>query len=97
LRDLFPVRRLFQDRLPILSALLTETSGEDLQEFFWSGWAHMALPPRESSVQRSWDTSPWDGDLEAYREDLYAGMAFGMEDMRAFAPASTSRPKKGLI
>jgi hypothetical protein len=45
----------------------------------------MTLPPRESSVQRPWDPSPWDGDLEAYREDLYAGMAFGMRDMRAFA------------
>jgi hypothetical protein len=72
-------------RFPILSALLTETSDEDLEEFFRSGWAHMALPPRESSVQRPWDPSPWDGDLEAYREDLYAGMAFGMRDMRAFA------------
>jgi len=72
-------------RFPILSALLTETSDEDLEEFFRSGWAHMALPPRESSVQRPWDPSPWDGDLEAYREDLYAGMAFGMPDMRAFA------------
>jgi hypothetical protein len=26
-----------------------------------------------------------DSDLEAYREDPYAGMAFGMRDMRAFA------------
>jgi hypothetical protein len=58
--------------------LLTETSGEDLEEFLRSGWAHMTLPPRESSVLRSWDPSPWDGDLQAYREDLYAGMAFGM-------------------
>ena len=65
--------------------MLNETSGEDLEEFFRSGWAHMALPPRESSVQRPWDPSPWDGALEAYREDLYAGMAFGMPDMRAFA------------
>jgi hypothetical protein len=45
----------------------------------------MALPPRESSIRRLWDPSPWDGDLEAYREDLYAGMAFGMPDVRAFA------------
>jgi hypothetical protein len=45
----------------------------------------MALPPRESSVRRPWDPSPWDGDLEAYRGDLYAGMAFGMRDVRAFA------------
>jgi hypothetical protein len=44
----------------------------------------MALPPRESSIQRPWNPSPWDGDLEAYREDLYAGMAFGMSDVRAF-------------
>jgi hypothetical protein len=79
------VRRLFQDRLLILSVLLTETSDEDLKGFFRSGWTHMALPPRESSVQRPWDPSPWDGDLQAYREDLYAGIAFGMEDMRPFA------------
>ena len=72
-------------RFPILSALLTETSGEDLEEFFRSGWAQMALPPRESSIPRPWDLSPWDGDLEAYREDLYAGMAYGMRDIRAFA------------
>jgi hypothetical protein len=45
----------------------------------------MTLPPRESSVRRPWDLSPWAGDLQAYREDLYAGMAFGMPDMRAFA------------
>jgi hypothetical protein len=45
----------------------------------------MALPSRQSSVLRPWDPSPWDGDLEAYREDLYAGMAFGMPDVRAFA------------
>jgi hypothetical protein len=45
----------------------------------------MALPPRESSARQPWDLSPWEGDLEAYREDLYAGMAFGMQDMRAFA------------
>ena len=79
------MRRLFQDRLPIRSALLTETSDKDLEEFFRSGWVHMALPHRESSIQRPWDPSPWDGDLEAYREDLYAGMAFGMSDVRAFA------------
>src|SRR5215211_7636016 len=72
-------------RFPVLSALLTETSGEDLEEFFRSGWARMALPPRESSVRQPCDESPWKGDLEAYREDLYAGMAFGMPDMRAFA------------
>jgi hypothetical protein len=45
----------------------------------------MALPPRESSVLRPWDPSPWDGDLEAYREVLYACMAFGMLDVRDFA------------
>ena len=26
-----------------------------------------------------------EGDLQAYRKDLYAGMAVGMPDMRAFA------------
>jgi hypothetical protein len=65
--------------------LLTETSDEDVEEVFRSGWAQMALPPRESAARRPWDLSPWEGDLEAYREDLYAGMAFDMPDMRAFA------------
>ena len=74
-----------EGRFPILTALLTETSDEDLEVFFRSGWAHMALPQRESSMRRSCDVSPWEGDLEAYREDLYAGMAFGMHDMRVFA------------
>src|SRR5215211_3396976 len=74
-----------EGRFPILSALLTETSEEDLEQFFRSGWAQMALPPRESSVRQPCDESPWEGDLEAYREDLYAGMALGMPDMRAFA------------
>ena len=74
-----------EGRFPVLSALLTETSDKDLEEFFRSGWAQMVLPPRESSMRQPWDLSPWDGDLEAYREDLYAGMAFGMHDMRAFA------------
>ncbi len=74
-----------EGRFPILSALLTEALADDLEEFFRSGWAQMALPPRQSSMRRPWDLSPWEGDLEAYREDLYAGMAFGMHDMRAFA------------
>ena len=74
-----------EGRFPILSALLTETSEEDLEQFFRSGWAQMALPPRESSVRQPCDESPWEGALQAYREDLYAGMAFGMPDMRAFA------------
>src|SRR5215213_4074757 len=74
-----------EGRFPILSALLTETSDKDLEQFFRSGWAQMALPPRESSVRQPCDELPWEGDLEAYREDLYAGMAFGMRDMRAFA------------
>jgi hypothetical protein len=45
----------------------------------------MALPPREFSARRPWALSSWEGDLEAYRGDLYAGMAFGMHDVRAFA------------
>ncbi|MDQ3252041.1 MAG: hypothetical protein M3P86_07040, partial [Actinomycetota bacterium] len=59
-----------EGRFPILSALLTEALADDLEEFFRSGWAQMALPPRQSSMRRPWDLSPWEGDLEAYREDL---------------------------
>ena len=32
-----------------------------------------------------WDHAPWNGNLEAYREDLYGGMTFGFPDVRALA------------
>lgn len=32
-----------------------------------------------------WDRAPWNGDVEAYRDDLYGGMAFGLPDLPAFA------------
>ena len=37
-----------EGRFPILSALLTETSEEDLEEVFRYGCAQMALPPQET-------------------------------------------------
>lgn len=42
------------------------------------------LPPALPDP-RPWDHAPWNGNLEAYREDLYGGMAFGLPDVRAFA------------
>ena len=68
-----------EGRFPVLSALLTETSGKNLAKFFRSGCVPMALPPRELSIRQPWDLSPWEGDLEAYGADLYAvgeGVAF---------------------
>lgn len=32
-----------------------------------------------------WDHAPWNGSLEAYREDLYGGMTFGLPDVRFLA------------
>ena len=33
---------------------------------------------------RPWERVPWSGNIDAYREDLYAGMAFGFSDLPAF-------------
>ena len=37
------------------------------------------------SSYKPWQHLPWNGDLDAYREDLYEGMAFGLPDLPAFA------------
>jgi hypothetical protein len=70
---------------PALSDLLVGASNEEIEEFFASGWTRVALPPSAPSENNPWDFIPWDGDMEAYRESLYAGMAFGFSDLRAFA------------
>lgn len=69
---------------PELSALIGGMSPAELEEFFRDGWTRVALPPPGPS-ENPWDRAPWDGDVEAYREDLYAGMAFGFSDLRTFA------------
>jgi hypothetical protein len=74
---------------PALSELLGGASEREVEEFFESGWTDVALPPLASAPAATktnpWDLAPWGGDMEAYREDLYAGMAFGFSDLRAFA------------
>lgn len=69
---------------PELSALIGGMSEEELEEFFESGWTDIALPPSGPS-ENPWDWPPWEGDIEAYRQDLYAGMAFSFADLRSFA------------
>ncbi|WP_143527466.1 sigma-70 region 4 domain-containing protein [Rubrobacter xylanophilus] len=69
---------------PELSALLAGMSAEGQEEFFETGWTRVALPP-PGPPKDPWDRAPWDGDVEAYRENLYAGMAFAFSDLRAFA------------
>ncbi len=77
---------------PALSELLVGASDEEVEEFFETGWTDVVLPRtadatpgRAGAATKTWDLAPWGGDLEAYREDLYAGMAFGFSDLRAFA------------
>lgn len=71
---------------PELSALLSGMTPEEQDEFFETGWTRVALPPASSGPpENPWNRAPWEGDAEAYREDLYAGMAFGFSDFRAFA------------
>lgn len=59
-------------------------SNEEQDEFFETGWTRVALPSPGPS-KYPWDRAPWEGDVEACREGLYAGMAFNFTDLRAFA------------
>ncbi|MEW6636041.1 MAG: hypothetical protein AB1425_04415, partial [Actinomycetota bacterium] len=70
---------------PVLSELLAGASPEEREEFFRSGWVREVLPTRRPVAREPWDHAPWYGNVEAYREDLYAGMALGHPDLRAFA------------
>ncbi|MDX5895285.1 hypothetical protein [Rubrobacter radiotolerans] len=72
-------------KFPALSELLAGKTNEEVEEFFRAGWAREILPRSESISRRPWDYPPWNGDMESYREDLYAGIAFGLPDFRAFA------------
>ena len=82
-RDRFERGRAYGG-FPVLSALLSCTTPEEQETFFKTGWIRLVLPP---SAQRGepWDRVPWVGDREAYREDLYSGLAFAFTDLRAFA------------
>lgn len=73
-----------ESKFPTLSKLLANASNEQREEFFRQGWASEVLPPPVPS-RKPWDDAPWDGNLEAYREDLYFGIAFGLPDFRAFS------------
>lgn len=42
-------------------------------------------PLTTARAEGPWDHTPWNGNLEAYREDLYGGMTFGLPDVRALA------------
>jgi hypothetical protein len=67
---------------PELSALFSVMTPEEQRKFFETGWTRVAWP---DPSQNPWDRAPWAGDREAYREDLYSGLAFAFTDLRAFA------------
>ena len=69
---------------PNLSALLSGMTPGQQDEFFETGWTRLILPP-PGPPTNPWDRAPWAGDREAYREDLYSGLAFAFTDLRAFA------------
>ncbi|QYJ15615.1 hypothetical protein Rxycam_01439 [Rubrobacter xylanophilus DSM 9941] len=69
---------------PELSSLLAGMTREEEDEFFETGWTRLVLPPSAPS-ENPWDRAPWLGDREAYREDLYSGLAFAFTDLRSFA------------
>ena len=67
---------------PALGELLCGMTDEERDDFFGTGWVGVVLP---APPRNPWDHAPWNGNLEAYREDLYSGMTFGMPDLRPFA------------
>lgn len=71
-------------RFPALSKLLAGASHVEREEFFRTGWVRVVFP-QPARPKEPWDYAPWDGNLDAYREDLYGGMAFAYSDLRAFA------------
>jgi hypothetical protein len=82
-RDRFERGRAYGG-FPVLSALLSHATPEEQETFFETGWIPLVLP--DSGPPRDpWDRVPWVGDREAYREDLYSGLAFAFTDLRAFA------------
>jgi hypothetical protein len=83
IRDRFERGRAYGG-FPELTALLAGMSREEEDEFFETGWIRLALPP-PGPPRDPWDRASWAGDREAYREDLYSGLAFAFTDLRAFA------------
>jgi hypothetical protein len=73
-----------QGRFPALSRYLAGRTNEEIEEFFRLGWARVAPSPAESSG-KPFDRIPWNGNDDAYREDLYSGMTFCLSDLRSFA------------
>lgn len=72
-------------KFPVLSDLLAGQSEAEVEEFFREGWPREVLPLPAPVARKPWDDAPWCGNLEAYREDLYFGISFGLPDLRAFA------------
>lgn len=68
---------------PVLSALLSDMTPEEQEEFFENGWIPLIAPLQRP--EDPWDHLPWMGDRETYREDLYSGLAFTHTDLRSFA------------
>ena len=72
-------------RFPALSGFLAGATDEDIERFFRVAWARIVVLPSAPPDPKPWDHAPWNGSLESYREDLYAGMTFGLPDVRALA------------
>jgi len=71
-------------KFPLLSGYLAGLPDEENEEFFRTGWLQMITsPPRPP--QEPWDYSPYNGNQDFYREELYDGVACAVTDLRSFA------------
>ena len=65
--------------------LPSEPSEGEREVLSETAWTRPTVAEERPPYGPPWERIPWNGDEDAYREDLYAGMAFGLSNLPAFA------------
>ena len=71
-------------KVPVLSGYLSDLPAEEKEEFFRTGWLEMITSPPRPPTE-PWDHSPYNGNEDLYKEELYGGGAFAITDLRSLA------------
>src|SRR5215208_2298530 len=71
-------------KFAVLSGYLSDLTDEEKEEFFRTGWVELYVRP-PGPPKEPWDYSPYNGNEDFYREDLYGGVAFAATDLPSFA------------